>query len=150
MRTARESALLVAAFSAASALFALACKDSSTVAGPTLTTMPAVSLAGTWTGAYRPKSRDCPSSTLTVTLQQRGADITGTFATASCAMSGGFKGRVEGYRLTGMIDMRGCTGGAVSGELSGSALSLDVGDFYRPLLTENEVVLQGGSATLQR
>ena len=148
MRT-RGSAFLVAAFAAASAL-TVACKGSDTVAGPTGSMLPAASMAGTWTGTYMPDSSSCPSSTVTFTLQQNGADVTGTFATASCGLSGGFKGQIEGNRLTGMIDMRGCTGGAVSGELSGSALSLNVGDFYQPLLMEDAVVLRGGSATLRR
>jgi len=44
----------------------------------------------------------------------------------------------------------GCTGGGVSGHLAGGVLSLAIGDFYRPLVTENEVLMQGGAATLSR
>lgn len=146
MRTGRASTLLAVALAAA--LCAAACKDSNTMTGPAAA-MPAVSLAGTWTGTFHSNASGSTSE-MTVSLRQNGAEVTGTFSAASCGISGGFKGRVEANRLTGMIDMQGCTGGAVGGELTGTTLSLSVGDFYKPLVTADQVVLQGGSATLSR
>jgi len=130
--------------------FTLACgKDSNSVAGPAVMSTSA-NLAGTWTGTFAPDTPSCASTPMSVTLSQDGATVTGNFATNACGPHGFFKATISGNTLTGRIEMLGCTGGSVSGQISGNALSLGVGDFYRPLVTENQVLFQGGSADLRR
>ena len=75
---------------------------------------------------------------------------TGNVTTNACGPHGFFKATMSGNSLTGSIDMGGCTGGGVMGQIDGAVLSLAIGDFYKPLVTENQVVMEGGSATLQR
>ena len=130
--------------------FTLACgKDSNTMSGPAVTTTSA-NLAGTWTGNFAPDMATCPSTPMTVTLSQDGTRVTGNFATNACGPHGFFNATLSGNTLTGRIEMLGCTGGSVMGQVSGNALSLSVGDFYRPLVTENQVLYQGGAADLRR
>lgn len=148
MRTGRIQILTGLAIAGVLAL-APACSDSNTMTGPSM--VAATNVAGTWTGTYQSDSSACPSGPVTVTLQQSGADLTGRFETAaSCGPNGVFKGHVQGSQVTGNIEMLGCTGGGVSGSLSGSGLTLAVGDLYRPLVTGNAVVMEGGSAALSR
>jgi hypothetical protein len=150
MRNGRRKALL-AGFAAGFALIlAPSCKDSNTVAGVTESPLTAASLAGAWTGTFQSDSGACASSSVSVTLQQTGADVTGTFKATPCGPNGAFRGRVEGNRVTGSINMLGCTGGGVAGERSASGLALQVGDLYRPLVTGNAVVIPGGTASLAR
>jgi hypothetical protein len=146
MRTDRRTMFLTG-FVVAGTL-ALACKGSSnTVTGP----MPAVtSVAGTWTGTYQSNEMSCASAPVTLTLQQSGADVTGTISTSSCGPNGSFRGRVQGNQLMGSVDMLGCTGGGVNGQISASGMSLAVAELYRPLVTGNQVVAAGGAATLRR
>jgi hypothetical protein len=128
---------------------ALACKDSSNmVSAPTGAA--ATNVAGTWTGMFHSDSNACASSQLTATFQQNGAQVTGTISGTSCGSSGVFKGTVNGNELTGNIEMLGCSGGAVSATISGSSLSLSVGDLTRPIVSGTEVVMYGGAASLQR
>jgi hypothetical protein len=130
--------------------FTLACgKDSNTVAGPAVMTTSA-SLAGTWTGSFASDVSSCPSTPMSVTLSQNGTMVTGNFATNACGPHGFFSATLSGNTLTGKVEMLGCTGGSVTGQVNGNALSLSVGDFYRPLVTENKVLFQGGSADLRR
>jgi hypothetical protein len=130
--------------------FALACgKDSNSVAGPAVTTTSA-NLAGTWTGTYASDMSSCASTPMSITLSQDGTRVTGNLTTSSCGPHGLFSATISGNTLTGKVEMLGCTGGSVMGQINGNALSLSVGDFYRPLVTENEVLLQGGSADLRR
>jgi hypothetical protein len=128
---------------------ALACKDSNTVAGPSAA-LPAVNLAGTWTGSYSSNAMSCPTTPVTITFAQDGADVTGSVTTNACGPHGFFKGRVSGNSVTGNVDMGGCTGGGVLGEIHGNVLSLSIGDFYKPLVTENQVIIEGGAVTLSR
>ena len=130
--------------------FALACgKDSNTMSGPVVATTSA-NLAGTWTGTYASDTPTCPNTPMSITLSQDGTRVTGIFTTNSCGPHGFFNATLSGNTLTGRVEMLGCTGGSVSGQLNGNALSLAVGDFYRPLVTENEVLFQGGAVELRR
>jgi len=150
MRTARRKAFL-AGFVAAGVLAALpGCKDSSNmVTSPTTTVAPA-GVSGTWTGTYRSDMMNCASAPVTLTLQQSGANVTGTFTTSSCGPNGSFRGTVQGSQLVGAVEMLGCTGGAVNGQIGPSGMSITVGDLYRPLVTGTQVVAAGGGASLNR
>ena len=128
----------------------LACKDSNAVTAPVSSPMAAVNVAGTWTGRFHSDSNACASSQISVTLAQSGAAVTGTLSGGSCGTSGVLRGSVSGNRLTGNVEMLGCTGGGVSATLSGSGLILEIGDLTRPLVTGQQVVMYGGSASLQR
>jgi hypothetical protein len=132
------------------AAFAVSCgKDSNTVASPN--TLSAMSVAGTWSGTYSSNSTSCAAAPMTITIQQSGTRLTGqVVAAGTCVPHGGLKGTISGNMVTGNIDMQGCTGGGVSGQVSNGVLTLAVGDFYRPLVTEQQVLMQGGAATLRQ
>jgi hypothetical protein len=129
---------------------ALACKDSSNMVTAPQVAPAAASVAGTWTGTFNSDSNACASSQLTATFTQNGSQVSGTLTGTSCGSSGVFKGSVSGNQLTGNIEMLGCSGGAVSATVSGSGLSLTVGDLTRPIVSGQEVVMYGGAASLQR
>ena len=140
---------LLATCVAVSALAVSCSKDSNTVAGPASGPVMAANVAGTWTGAYQPESSaPCAGSTMTIELHQSGADVTGTVH--STCINGGFRGHVTGSQVSGNVDMVGCTGGAFTGSLQGSSLTVIIGDFYKPLVTEDQVTMPGGNATLSR
>ena len=136
---------------AAAAVLALAfgCSDSNSVTGPNVNS-PSANVAGTWVGTFQPDSTACSGSTASATFQQNGSRITGQFSTASCGPTGAFRGTLSGRLLTGAIAMRGCTGGAVSGTVSESGLSLTIGDFRKPLVTGDLIVRPGGTVSLTR
>jgi hypothetical protein len=127
----------------------LACKESSNMV-TAAEVAPAANVAGTWVGTFQSDSSVCASSQITATFQQSGAQVTGTLSGTSCGSSGAFKGTVSGNQLTGSIEMLGCSGGAVNATVSGSGLTLTVGDLTRPIVSGNEVVMYGGAASLQR
>ena len=131
--------------------FAISCgKDSNTVASPG-NSLNAMRVAGTWAGSYTSNSTSCAATPMTITIQQNGSRLTGQVVSESaCAPHGALHGNVSGNMVTGNIDMQGCTGGGVSGQVSNGVLSLAVGDFYRPLVTEQQVLMQGGAATLRQ
>lgn len=131
------------------ALASLACKDSNAVTAPAFVE-PATSVIGQWSGTYEPASTACPASDASATFRQEGAEITGMLNVSSCGTSGIFRGRLIGGQLVGRIEMRGCSGGGVSGTVTSSGLSLTIGDITRPLVTADEVVMYGGSAELHR
>lgn len=122
--------------------------DSNTMTGPVAA--PAANVAGTWSGTFASLARNCPATPMTVTLTQNGGTVAGEWATNDCGPHGFFRATLSGNSLTGRIEMAGCTGGGVMGELNGNVLSLSIGDFYRPLVTENQVLIEGGQATLSR
>ena len=124
-------------------------KDSNTMTGP-VSAAPMASVAGTWSGTFASSDPRCAAGPMTVTLTQNGNQVTGNWVSTSCGPYGFFKATVSGNSLTGNIDMGGCEGGGVMGQVSGNALSLSIGDFYKPLVTENQVLMVGGSATLNR
>jgi hypothetical protein len=124
-------------------------KDSNTMTGPS-SAVPMASVAGTWSGNYTSNDRSCPATPMTVTLSQNGASVIGAWSTNACGPHGSFTATMAGNMLTGKIDMVGCTGGAVNGQVTGNALSISIGDFYRPLVTGGEVLMEGGRATLSR
>ena len=123
-------------------------KDSNTVTGPAAA--PMANLAGTWSGTFVSSDRSCAAGPMTVTLSQNGNLVTGNFVTTACGPHGFFKATLAGESLTGNIDMGGCTGGGVMGQVHGNSLSIAVGDFYKPLVTEGQVQMEGGQATLSR
>jgi len=144
-----------AALAALVAICALAVscgKDSNTVAGPA-SNVNAMSVAGTWSGTYSSNSTSCAAAPMTITIQQNGSTLTGQVATMGgvlCGPHGGLKGTISGNMVTGNIDMQGCTGGGISGQVSNGVLYLSVGDFYKTLVTAPNVVMQGGAATLRQ
>ncbi len=144
MRAGRALASLVLLLAAS-----LACKDSNSMTGPVAAPTVA-SLAGTWTGTYSSKAPSCPATPVTITFAQNGAQVTGAVTTNACGPHGFFKATVSGNSVTGNIDLGGCTGGGVLGEIHGNALSLSIGDFFQPLVTEDQVVIVGGAVTLSR
>ena len=129
---------------------AFACKGSSNMVTAPEVSPDTANMAGTWTGTFQSDSSACASSQLTATFQQTGSQVTGTLSGTSCGSSGVFKGTVSGNHLTGSIEMLGCSGGAVSGTMEGTGLSLSVGDLTRPIVSGTEVVMYGGAANLQR
>jgi hypothetical protein len=131
--------------------FAVSCgKDSTTVAGPT-NNLNAMSVAGTWSGTFSSNSSSCAATPMTITIQQSGATLTGQVtAASSCAPHGFLRGTISGNMVTGSIDMTGCTGGGVGGQVSSGALTLSIGDFYRPTVSEQEASMQGGAVTLRQ
>ncbi|HTY40882.1 MAG TPA: hypothetical protein VMH79_03305 [Thermoanaerobaculia bacterium] len=144
-----KSRTLFATLVAVSALAVSCSKDSNTVAGPAGGPVMAANVAGTWTGVYRPDSTaPCAGSTMTIRLQQSGTTVNGTVS--SNCVNGAFHGQVSGSQLTGNVDMVGCTGGAFMGNVQGTTLAVSIGDFYKPLVTEGQVVAPGGNATLSR
>ena len=141
---------VLAALATISALAVVSCgKDSNTVAAPSVSAM---SVAGTWSGTFASNSASCPATPMTLTIQQSGTTLTGHVEAGgrSCAPQGNVKGTISGNMVTGNINMEGCTGGGISGNVSNGVLTLAVGDFYRPLVTEQQILMQGGSATLRQ
>ena len=124
-------------------------KDSNTMTGPA-SAVPMASVAGTWSGNYTSNDRSCPATPMTVTLSQNGTAVSGAWSTSACGPHGSFTATMAGNTLAGKIDMVGCTGGAVNGQVTGNALSISVGDFYRPIVTANQVLMEGGQAALSR
>jgi hypothetical protein len=149
MRTERRKAFLTGFVVAGVLALAPACKDSSNMVTSPATSA-AASVAGTWTGTYQTDQMACASGPARLTLQQTGNQVTGTISTSACGPNGNFTGTVSGNQLTGSIEMLGCSGGAVSGRLSASGMSVTVGDLYRPISTGNAVVAAGGAASLSR
>jgi hypothetical protein len=131
------------------ALASFACKDSNAVTAPA-SAEPAASVIGEWSGTYVPASATCPASAASATFRQDGAEITGILNASSCGVSGSFRGRMVSGQLVGRIEMRGCSGGGVSGTVTNSGLSLTVGDITRPLVTADEVLMFGGKVDLHR
>jgi hypothetical protein len=148
-----ERKVMMAGLAAAGALAMLsaACKDSNSIAAPALTSpSAAVNVAGTWTGSFQSYSTTCSGSVVSATFQQNGSDVTGMVVAASCGIRGTFRGAVSGNDLTGHVEMQGCTGGVVLGTASESGLSLTIGDFTRPVVSGDAIVVYGGAARLHR
>lgn len=124
-------------------------KDSNTMTGPA-SAAPMASVAGTWSGHYTSNDVSCPATPMTITLSQNGTAVSGAWSTSACGPHGSFIATMAGNTMTGRIDMVGCTGGAVNGQLNGNALSISIGDFYRPIVTANQVLMEGGQAALSR
>ena len=150
MRTSARKTLGTGLVAVGVLILVVACKDSSNMMTAPVAAPAVANVAGTWTGTFHSDSNACASSQLTATFQQSGAQVTGTLSGTSCGSSGVFKGMVSGNQLTGSIEMLGCSGGAVSATISGSGLSLSVGDLTRPIVSGTEVVMYGGAASLQR
>ena len=133
-------------------LLASACsKDSNSVAGPSGGAASTMNVSGTWSGTFQPNdSTRCGRSTATATLQQQGANLTGTLSTSACGVGGYFRGTIQGNRIMGRIEMAGCTGGAVTGTATASGLSLSIADLMKPLVLGDTPAMTGGSATLAR
>jgi hypothetical protein len=128
----------------------LGCQGSSSVTGPPTATA-AANVAGTWTGTFQSDDlTSCGDSPAVVTFQQDGANVTGNIETSACGVRGNLKGTMAGSQLTGSVSMQGCVGGGFSGTVSGTAISLSIGDMYKPLVTGDKVVLPGGIVTLRR
>ena len=129
----------------------VSCQGSSTVTGPSTHASPAANLTGTWIGTFQPyESTRCSGSAATATFQQNGAEITGLLITSDCGVAGAFKGTIEGEMVLGKFSMAGCTGGGASGTISGSQLSLTIGDLTKPLVTGDRVIYAGGVVSLSR
>ncbi len=148
----RNRTLIRVVLSSSVALAALACQNSNSVTGPPNGTVaPASSIAGSWSGTFQPDdSAACGGSSASATFQQDGSRVTGNLRTSDCGVSGYFKGTLMGDTLVGSIAMQGCIGGGVSGTVSGSAISLSIGDLTKPLVTGQTPVMTGGQVTLSR
>lgn len=128
-----------------------ACQGSNSVTAPSAAQpAAAVSIAGTWTGNFQSFSTTGGASAASATFQQTGSDVTGMMAADSCGIRGAFRGTVSGNQLTGHLAMHGCLGGAVSGTVDGSDLSLTIGDFTKPVLKGDTILMSGGAASLRR
>ena len=149
---ARHATLTFLALLVTIALVPIGCQGSYTVTGPSDGAVaPAANIAGTWSRSFRSDdSTGCGSSTATATFQQNGATVTGLLSTSSCGVTGYFKGTVQGNLLTGAVAMEGCVGGGASGTISGSELSLAIGDLTKPLITGDRIIMYGGVAALRR
>ncbi len=147
-----DRALIRIGISVSVALAALACQNSNSVTGPPSgNATPASSVAGSWSGTFQPNdSVTCSGSSAAATFQQDGSRVTGNLRTSDCGVSGYFKGTLMGNTLVGSIAMDGCVGGGVSGTVSGSAISLSIGDLTKPLITGETPVMTGGQVTLSR
>jgi hypothetical protein len=132
------------------ALAPLGCQGSNSVTGPPMTSSSA-SVAGNWSGTFMSDDlSSCGGSVATATFQQVGSTVTGNITTSYCGVSGLFTGTMQGDMLIGKIAMEGCVGGGVSGTVTGSQLSLSIGDLTKPLVTGETPVMLGGVATLGR
>ncbi len=145
----RKLPLALLAAAAVFAFLPLGCDDSNAITAPSSVT--GANLAGTWAGTYLSNdSAQCAAAPASATLQQQGSRVTGIFKADSCGIAGSVSGTVQGNVFVGEVNMAGCTGGAVSGTMSGAGLTLSVGEFYKELVTGDQEVLPGGSVTLQR
>ncbi len=133
-------------------LVPIGCQGSNTVTGPSGgAAAPAANIAGNWSGTFQSDDlTGCGSSTATATFQQNGATVTGLVSTSSCGVTGYFKGTIDGNMLTGSVGMVGCVGGGASGTISGSEMSLSIGDLTKPLITGDRIIMYGGVVTLHR
>jgi hypothetical protein len=153
MQSSRPNRTLIRiAISISLAVAALACQNSNSVTGPPSgNATPAASIAGSWNGSFQPDdSMTCGGSSASATFQQDGSQVTGNLRTSDCGVSGYFKGTLMGSTLVGSVKMDGCVGGGVSGTVSGSAISLSIGDLTKPLVTGDTPVMTGGIVTLSR
>jgi hypothetical protein len=133
------------------ALTFFGCRDSNSVAGPSNGTASAMNVSGTWSGTFQPNdSAQCGRSGATATFQQQGANLTGNLTTSACGVGGYFRGTIQGNTITGRIEMAGCTGGAVTGTVGASGLSLSVADLMKPLVLGDTPAMAGGMANLTR
>jgi hypothetical protein len=149
MRPEGRRGILTGLAAAAALVVAFGCSDSNSVTGPDVGS-PSANIAGAWVGTFRPDSAACTGSSASASFQQNGSRITGQFSTASCGPTGVVRGTLSGNLLTGAIAMAGCTGGAVSGTVSESSLSLTIGDLRKPLVTGDQIVMPGGTVSLTR
>jgi hypothetical protein len=146
-----DRTLLRVAISLNVALATLACQNASSVTGPGGGVSPAVSIAGSWSGTFQPDdSATCGNSSASATFQQEGTMVTGNVKTSDCGVSGYFNGTLQGNTLIGSVKMEGCVGGQASGTVSGSQLSLAIGDLTKPLVTGEKPVMTGGVVALRR
>ena len=143
---------ILAGVAAAGLVFTLSCNNSKDMVTSPGVTSPAANVAGTWSGTFQPDvATKCTGSTAQARLTQNGHMVTGSFEASSCGISGTFKGTVQGDMLSGTVNMIGCTGGAVSGTVTASGLSLTIGDFHKTLLPGGpEDVMSGGIVSLSR
>jgi hypothetical protein len=140
----------LAAAAALTMLFA-ACKDSNSVAAPSpASPSAAVNVTGTWTGSFQSYATACSGSAVSATFAQRGSDVTGMVVADACGIRGTFRGAVSGTTLSGHVEMQGCTGGAVLGTVSESGVSMTIGDFTRPVVSGDAIVIPGGATSLHK
>lgn len=138
--------------SLALAVATFACQDSNSVTAPMGTAAPAAAqLSGAWNGTFQAyDSTRCSSSTASASFQQNGTVLTGLLKTNGCGIAGAFRGSIQGNTITGWIDMMGCQGGGVSGTVEGGRISLGIADLTKPLITGDQIVMNGGAMTLGR
>jgi len=132
---------------------AAACSDSNGVTSPMTggVTASRANVAGDWAGSYSPNEpQHCSSAPASATFTQNGRTVTGIIRTTDCGVAGSFKGTIDGDQLIGLIDMTGCVGGGVTGQVAGTELRLSLGDMTKPLITGDTVVMTGGYVTLHR
>lgn len=147
----RNRGMLGVAVGAALALICAACNGKDAVTAPSAPAGGAsTNVAGTWSGSFQSYSSGCSGSSVSARLEQDGSDVKGSFISEGCGIRGTFRGTVAARMLTGRVEMSGCRGGVVTGTLNGSALTMTVGDFTKPVLYGDAIVAYGGTANLQR
>lgn len=145
-----NSRRLLAALACAAIVSLAGCGDSNDVTSPG-TMAASANVAGTWTGDFHSNTPSlCTGTAATVTLTQQGSRVMGTFEALGCGIRGSFNGSVDGPRLTGKVDMLGCTGGSATGRMTDPELQMTIGDFKKELITGDRELLAGGTVTFRR
>jgi hypothetical protein len=146
----RRGRLAALAAAATVTLLFAACKDSNSMTAPSPASSASVNVAGTWTGSFQSYATACSGSVVSATFEQHGSEVTGLVAADACGIRGAFQGVVTGTTLSGHVEMQGCTGGAVLGTASASGVSITIGDFTRPVVSGDAIVIPGGATSLHR
>ena len=150
MRLRQRHGRLAGLAAAAVTILLTACNNSNSVAAPSPASSASVNVAGTWTGSFQSYATACSGSVVSATFEQHGSEVTGLVAADGCGIRGAFRGAVSGATLSGHVEMQGCTGGAVLGTASASGVSITIGDFTRPVVSGDAIVIPGGSTSLHR
>jgi len=155
MRLPDRRSILIGVAVAALAIAAFACSDSNNnVTSPPMGNSNA-NVSGTWTGTYRSDTPAlCAGSPASASFTQQGTRVMGAFSATACGIDGYFHGGVSGNMLTGKVDIRGCTGGSVTGTITDSGIQLQVSEFHKDLTQGSPHgpadVMAGGSVSLTR
>ena len=147
----KPSRLVIGIVAAALGTVTGGCGDSKSPTAPAMGGAPAAeNVAGSWSGSFVSYATACSGSPVTAMLQQSGSDVTGNVVAAPCGIHGYLHASISGKVLSGRLEMQGCTGGAVLGTASDSGISLTIGDFQRPVVSGDAIVIPGGATTLHR
>jgi hypothetical protein len=155
MRLPDRRSVLIGVAAAVLAVAAFACSDSNNnVTSPPMGNSNA-DISGDWTGTYRSDTPTlCAGSPASASFSQQGTRVMGAFSASACGINGSFHGGVNGNTLTGRVDIRGCTGGTVTGTITNTGIQLQVSEFHKDLSQGSPHgpadVMAGGSVSLTR